>query len=158
KVLTEARARELLSEVLQSINVESLTVFTVEQWFTQFVKGKKKSRAAKTGARHEHTMREFTQFLGPKARLNIAAINSKDIADFRDRREARGLAPATLNIDIAILSSAFNAAWKQGHITVNPCLAIEPVKDNGRQRKGTFTPDQVRALVNTAEGDWKGLI
>jgi integrase len=40
---------------------------------------------------------------------------------------------------------------------VNPCLAVEPLKDKA-QRKHTFTPEQVSALVKTAEGDWKGLI
>src|SRR6266513_1125615 len=57
--LTEARTRELLSEVLQSVNGEGLHVFTVEQWFSHFVDQKKKSRAAATGKRHAQTMREF---------------------------------------------------------------------------------------------------
>jgi integrase len=103
--------------------------------------------------------KEFVEFLGPRARLNIAAITSKDIADFRDKREAQGLAPSTLNGDIAILSAAFNGALRQGHITVNPCLAIEPVKDKAAARKATFTPAQVTALIEAAESeDWKGLI
>jgi integrase len=155
--LTEARTRELLSEVLQAVNGEGLRVFTVAEWFAHFVAQKKKSRSAKTGARHAQTMRDFIEFLGPKARLNIAAITSRDIASFRDKREALGLAPATVNLDVIILSSAFNSAWKQGHINVNPCAAIEPLKDKPH-RKGVFTPEQVSALVKTAEGDWKGLI
>jgi integrase len=155
--LTEARTRELLSEVLQSVNGEGLRVFTVKQWLGHFVKQKKKSRSDKTAARHEHMMREFVEFLGRRADLNIAAVTSKDISDFRDRREGQGLAPATVNLDIIILSAAFNSAWKQGHVLVNPCAAIEPLKDKP-QRKHVFTPEQVSALVKTAEGDWKGLI
>jgi integrase len=155
--LTEARTRELLSEVLQAVNGEGLRVFTVAEWFAHFVAQKKKSRSAKTGARHAQTMRDFIEFLGLKARLNIAAITSRDIASFRDKREALGLAPATVNLDVIILSSAFNSAWKQGHINVNPCAAIEPLKDKPH-RKSVFTPEQVSVLVKTAEGDWKGLI
>ena len=102
-------------------------------------------------------MREFIEFLGPRARLNIAAVTSKDIADFRDHRHSLGLAPATVNLDVIILSSAFNAAWKQGHVSVNPCAAIEPLKDKAH-RKHVFTPEQVSALVKVAEGEWKGLI
>jgi integrase len=102
-------------------------------------------------------MRDFVQYLGPKARLNIAAITSKDIADFRDRRQSLGLAPATVNLDVTILSAAFNSALRQGHVSVNPCLAIEPLK-NKPQRKGVFTPEQVTALLKTAKGDWRGLI
>jgi integrase len=157
--LTEARTRELLSEVLQSVNGEGLRVFTVAEWLDHFVAQKKKSRAAKTAARHAQTMRDFIEFLGPKARLNIAAITSRDLAGFRDKRESLGLAPATVNLDVIILSAAFNSALKQGHISVNPCAPItfEPLKDKP-PRKGVFTPEQVSALVNTAQGDWKGLI
>ena len=155
--LTEARTRELLSEVLQSVNGEGLRVFTVEQWFEHFVKQKRKSRADRTARRHEQMMAEFLEFLGNRARLNIAAITSQDIARFRDHRQSLGLAPATVNIDIVILSAAFNAAWKQGHVAVNPCSAIEPLKDRP-QRKHVFTPEQVSALVKAAGGDWKGLI
>ena len=42
---------------------------------------------------------------------------------------------------------------------MNPCLAIEPVKDKSSARKATFTPAQVSALIEAAESkDWKGLI
>ena len=155
--LTEARTRELLSEVLQAVNGEGLRVFTVEQWFAHFVAQKKKSRSVKTHSRHAQTMRDFIEFLGLKARLNIAAITSRDIASFRDKRESLGLAPATVNLDVIILSAAFNSAWKQGHVSVNPCVAIEPLRDKPH-RKGVFTPEQVSGLVSAAEGDWKGLI
>lgn len=156
-VLTEARTRELLSEVLQSVNGEGLRVFTVSEWLDHFVKGKRKSRADKTARRHEQVARLFTEFLGPRARLNIAAVTSRDIAGFRDQRHSLGLSPATVNLDVTVLSAAFNAAIKQGHLSVNPCAAIEPVKDKA-QRKHVFTPEQVSALVKTAKGEWKGLI
>jgi integrase len=155
--LTEARTRDLLGEILQSVNGEGLRTFTVAQWFDHFVKQKQKSRADKTFLRHAQMMNEFVGFLGYRANLNLAVVTSKDIADFRDKRESRGLAPATLNGDITVLSAAFNAGLRQGHISVNPCLAIEPVKDK-TVRKGTFTLEQVTALGKTASGDWRGLI
>jgi integrase len=158
RTLTEARARDLLSEILQNVNGEGLRVFTVELWFDHFVKQKEKSRADETFLRHEQVMREFLAFLGSRAKLNIAAITSKDIADFRDHRESRGLAPSTLNCDIDIVSAAFNAALRQGHISVNPCLALEPVRDKNGARKHPFTLEQVTALGRAATGDWKGLI
>ena len=155
--LTEARTRELLSELLQSVNGEGLRVFSVAEWFDHFVKGKRKSRSGRTAVLYEQIKKEFLEFLGPRARLNIAAITSRDIADFRDLRHAKGLAPATLNLDITILSAAFNAAWKQGHVSVNPCAAIEDLRDKA-QRKGVFTPEQVAALLKTAKADWRGLV
>jgi integrase len=155
--LTEARTRELLSEVLQSVSGEGLRVFTVAEWLEHFVKGKRKSRSDRTAAIHAQTTREFIEFLGTRARLNIAAITSRDIAGFRDARHSLGLAPATVNLSVSMLSAAFNAACKQGHVSVNPAAAIEPLKDRP-QRKGVFTPEQVSALVQSAQGDMRGLI
>jgi hypothetical protein len=156
--LTEGRARQLLGELLEGLNGESLPVYTLEKWLEHFVKQKQKSRADKTALRYEQVKKDFVEFLGSRARLNIAAVSSKDIADFRDKREAQGLAPSTLNGDITILSAAFNGALRQGHISVNPCAAIEPVRDKVTARKDTFTPKQVTALIKVADGDWPGLI
>jgi integrase len=156
-VLTETRTRELLSEILASVTGEAMRSFTVAQWFEHFAAQKARSRAGQTAARHRQMMREFLEFLGPRASLNIAAITSKDIADFRDHRLSLGLAPSTINADLITVGAAFNAAQKQGHISVNPCAMLEPLKENS-QRKSVFTPEQVTALLKAAEGDWKGLI
>ena len=157
RALTEIRTREILSEVLERVTGDGLRVFTTRQWLQHCLQQKKKSRSGKTAARHEQMMNEFVAFLGRRADLNIAAITAKDISDFRDSRERHGLAPATVNLDITILSSAFNAAQKQGHVSVNPCAALEPLPDVS-ERKDTFTAEQVAALVQTAQGDWRGLI
>src|SRR6266498_1118801 len=74
------------------------------------------------------------------------------------RRPPRStLFPYTTLFRSSILSSVFNAAWRQGHVSVNPCLAIEPLRDRP-QRKGIFTPEQVSALLSVAKGDWRGCI
>jgi integrase len=156
-VLTEVRARDLVSEILQSVNGEGLRSFTVREWFNLVVAQKQKSRATQTGKRHAQLAREFIEFLAHRASLNIATITPKDILDFRNLRESKGLAPATLNLDVNVLSAVFNAALRQGLISSNPCAAVEKVK-NRAQRKSTFSPEQVSALVKAAERDWKGLI
>lgn len=124
--LTEVRTRKLLSDVLARVSGEKLHVFTVEQWFDHFVRQKQQSRADKTALRHEQMMKEFVEFLGVRAQRNIEAISSKDIAAFRDHRQRRGLAASTLNTDMTVLSAAFNAARRQGHIRVNPCETSNP--------------------------------
>jgi hypothetical protein len=57
RTLTEARTRDLLSEVLQSVSGDALRVFTVAQWFDHFAKQKAKSRADQTASRHRQSMR-----------------------------------------------------------------------------------------------------
>jgi integrase len=157
RTLTAVRTRKLLSEVLQRVSGERLHVFTMREWFEQFTKKKRKSKSQKTALRYDQMMNEFVTFLGPRADLNIAAIAEKEILDFRDHHEAKGLASGTLNLDITVLSAAFNAALKQGHVSVNPCAGIDPLKDKTTHKK-TFTPEQVSALLSAAEGDWRGVI
>jgi site-specific recombinase XerD len=156
-LLTEVRTRELLGEILASVTGETLRSFTVEAWFEHFAAQKAKSRASQTAARHRQMMREFVEFLGPRARLNIAAITSKDIADFRDHRLSLGLAPSTVNADIITVGAAFAAALKQGHISTNPIAVIEPLRDKA-QRKAVFSPEQMSALVKAASGDMRTLV
>ena len=135
---------------MESVNGVGLRVFTVAQWFDQFVKQKQKSRADKTAAAHGQVRNEFIEFLGPRAHENTAGVSSEDIAAFRDHRELLGLAPNTLNKDIDVLSAAFNAALKQGLISVNPCAVIEDVKDKLKAGKEIFTLEQETALGKTA--------
>jgi site-specific recombinase XerC len=142
RALTEVRTRELLSDVLQRASGQGLRVFTVRLRFEHFAKQKRKSKSEKTALRHEQMHEEFLAFLGARADLNIAGITSKEIVDFRDQREGKGLAPATVNLDITVLSAAFNAALKQRHVSVNPCAGIEPLKDKPTHKK-VFTPEQV---------------
>ena len=155
--LTEVRTREVLSDVLQRVTGQKLRVYTVKQWFQQFASQKRKSKSEKTALRHEQMHNEFLAFLGPRANLTIATITSKDVSDFRDQRHSRGLTPTTVNLDVTVLSTAFNAALRQGLIPVNPCAGVEPLKDKAH-RKQVFTPEQISALLRVAEGDWKGLI
>jgi integrase len=157
RTLTAVRTRKLLSDVLQRVSGERLHVFTVRDWFEQFTNKKRKSRSQKTAIRYEQMMNEFVAFLGPRADLNIAAITERDILEFRELREAKGLAPVTVNLDTTVLSAVFNAALRQGHISVNPCACIEPLKDKTTHKK-TFTPEQVSALLSAANGDWRGVI
>jgi len=129
--LTEERAREVISEILASVNNgKGLRTFTVRGWFDHFCKIKADSQDPKTAAKYDQIKTEFLEFLGPKAGINIPAITSGDVRAFRDHRKKSGVTATTLNDHLTILSSYFNAAWRDHVISNNPCTAIEPAKDN----------------------------
>jgi integrase len=163
RTLTEERAREVISEIVASVHGgEGLRSFTPRQWFEQFGKIKAKSQSPKTALKYGRLSRQFLEFLGPKADLNILAVTSEDVRRFREQRETTGLSAGTLNDDITLLSAIFNGAWRDHVISNNPCTAIEPVKDKlskRKRRKAPFSPSQVAALIEAAPSDdWKGLI
>jgi hypothetical protein len=60
-------------------------------------------------------------------------------------------------LDIKIIGAALNHARRQGIISTNPAEAVELPKGKSMER-GTFTPAEVKMLVDTAEGEWKTLI
>ena len=153
--LTEDRAREIISEILASVNGgEGLQTFTVRQWFNHFHKIKVDSQDPKTAARYEQIKDEFLEFLGDKADRNLLSITSADVRAFRDRRKNTGLSATTINGDITILSAIFNGAWRDHVISNNPCTAIEPARDNlspTKRRKQPFTIEQVKALTSPTD-------
>ncbi len=163
RTLTEEKAREFISEIVASVHGgEGLRTFAVRQWFDHFCKIKVDSQDPDTSAKYEQIKREFLEFLGPKADLNILSITSGDVRAFRAHRKQSGLTATTLNDHLTILSSYFNGAWRDHAISNNPCTAVEPARDNlspTKRQKKPFTIEQVKALLDeSAEGDWHGLI
>jgi integrase len=58
---------------------------------------------------------------------------------------------------VKIIRGALNAVRRQGLIPTNPAEAVELPEAIGMER-GTFTPAEVKMLVDTADGEWKLLI
>ena len=76
---------------------------------------------------------------------------------YRDAELAAGKSNKTAHLSVKIVSTAFNAAFRQGYITINPCTALETLPEETAERS-TFTPKQVARLVKAAEGDWQNVI
>ncbi len=70
---------------------------------------------------------------------------------------AENLSPATVNLDVKIIGGALNVARRQGLIPANPAEAVELPEIESTER-GSFTPDEVKMLVDAADGEWKLLI
>jgi integrase len=153
--LTETRARELIGEVLERTTGESVAFFTAEAWFQHWLSGKEIAKAEGTFAKYAHMTESFISHLGGRAKLNVAAIGPKDIASFRDAQIASGKSATTVRFTVRKLSIPFNAARRQGLVTVNPVEAVElPATGKGDEESDTtrdaFTPEQVEALLDAA--------
>ena len=151
--LTESRARELVSEVLERTTGESLIVTTVEGWLRDWLRGKKISKSPATHEKYASTIEAFISHLGPKAKLTITAVAPRDLASFRDALIDAGRHPHTVRDFLKILSIPFNAARRQGLIATNPVEAVEGparLKGDSSGEKAVFTPEQVAKLMETA--------
>ena len=155
--LTEQTAKKIIGEILERTTGEPLHNFKTGEWLQQWLSAKEQVRTGNTGKRYRQVIRDFTASLGNRATLALAHITSKDVFAYRKSILDAGKTARTANLSLKVVSSAFNAALRQGYITSNPCTALESLPLE-TEEKGTFTPAQVSKLVSAAEGDWKGAI
>jgi integrase len=155
--LTEQTAKKIIGEILERASGEKLHDHTAGEWFNEWCAGKADTKSAATAERYRQVAREFLESLGSRAKLSLGHISLKDIRTYRDTELAAGKSPKTANLSVKIVSAAFNAAFRQGYITSNPCTALESLPEETAERS-TFTAEQVAKLVSTAKGDWRGAI
>ncbi len=159
KRLTEAQTRKVCSNILERATGESLHFHTCSDWFSEWVAGKRGAVAPKSLEKYEQVCADFLRHLGERSKVTLAAISPKDIRSFRDALSKGGRAPSTVNQVVRkVLSVPFLAAKRLGYIAMNPCDAVESLRDDSDGGRETFSTEQVQALVNSAEGDWKGAI
>jgi integrase len=156
--LVEAQAREVLRDIMKRADIgETIQSASIKVHFEGWLASKKTRKAEATGERYGMAVNAFLKTLGKRASLPLTSLTTRDVENFLDSRTAEKLSPATLNLDVKIISGALNVARRQGLIPTNPAEAVELPEIESTER-GTFTPDEVKMLVNAAEGEWKLLI
>ena len=159
RTLTEAQARRVVSEILENSTGETLHFHSCRAWLDEWLAGKSGTTAPATLAKYEQTVRDFKTHLGERADVPLASISPRDVRSFRDAIAKRGCAPSTVNMAVKkTLSVPFLAALRLGYIPMNPCAAVEPLRDDADAERQTFTGEQVGKLLRVAEGNWKGAI
>jgi integrase len=159
--LTESKAREILSEILEQTTGRAIQQWTVRQWLAHWLEIKEKVSSPKTMAKYRQVLRDFEKSLGSRADLAIEHITSSDALAYRDAILKGGRGEATANQSMKVVSAAFNAAWRQDHIRKNPCLALDSLHKKARAnatKRATFSSSQLAKLVRAAKGDWKPAI
>jgi integrase len=156
-LLTEQTAKKLIGEILERTTGESLHDYKAREWFEHWLQIKGEVRTRQTSQRYRQVISEFIDSLGAKANLPLAHITSKDILAYRDSILAAKNTARTANLAVVIVSAAFNAAVRQGHIQRNPCTALESLRVSGEERS-TFSPEQISKLLRAADRDWRGAI
>jgi integrase len=81
----------------------------------------------------------------------LAQISSFDIERFKKKRDDFGVAPATVNRDLAVLSHLFNKGIEWGWLDHRPAK-IKRMKENPG-RITYLTPDQIERLIGVAKED-----
>jgi len=157
-IATEARFRELLSQILERISggEESLRSKTVREYLKDWLENKDLAEASEE--RYQRTIDLFLEHLKERAERPIAAVTPGLIQSFVTARRKQGVAPKTLSVDVKTLGTAFNRAKREGMISYNPVEAVE-LPDIESASREPFTAEQIRMLIGKAPSDdWKTVI
>jgi integrase len=159
KVLTEARVRRTMSDILEQFTGASLTSPSVAEYFHDWIESKKEEKAQKTVLKYVQTANHFLAALRDKTQAPLEAIGAADIRRWRELMLKEGRSGTTVNDSVKVVSSVFEQARRLGRIPLNPCHELGAVKDAAKGERDTFTNEQVKALVRAASGsDWEGAI
>jgi integrase len=156
--LTEARAREIVNEIYESISGRKLYSPTVEQYFNDWLKSEKPSVSEATFIKKEQAARLFLESLGDRKLLSLELVTEADIVKLRDELLAGGRRASTVNgLVRKILAQPFSSAKKKGLIQIDPVAGLKAVRGD-QVEKHIFTAEQVQRLVDAAKDDWKGMV
>src|SRR6266446_371628 len=82
--ITESRARDLISEIVEHTLGEPLKFYTAEEWLRDWLKGKQVAKAPGTFIKYQRSIESFLDSLGGRAKRNLNQITPRDIQRFRD--------------------------------------------------------------------------
>src|SRR5262245_664027 len=157
--LTEARAFELVSEIVEQTTGESVRGYTASEWLREWLKGKHDTKSHATASKYETAIERLIQSLGGRAQMNLRHVLPRDVSRWRESEIASGKGAGTCNDYLGIVSSAFTAARKQGLITHNPAEAVERLRNESESSsRRPFTLPEIQSLLRAAAGGWYGAI
>jgi integrase len=156
---TEEQIRKVISETLARVNGKRVYDPTVREWLDKWLANEKSAVSEATLTRYRQVVADFLASIGPVGNQRLEAVTSEHVLKHRKQLESEGRAPATVNFTVKrVLKRAFKVAIDEGIITRNPCATVRLIQDRDKVEKGVFLPEQVAKLIQSAKGDWKGLI
>jgi integrase len=156
--LFESQCRKVIADLYEKATGSTLAFHTARSWLTGWIEEKKVGISPRTKLKYEQIIKEFLAHLKQKADAPINGIVDGDLISFRNSLTRAGHSASTVNGAMKILRSPFHLAHRKGYIAADPCVGVGLIDDEADIEKDVFTPEQIRALVTEAQGDWKGAI
>ena len=157
----EPHDRKLIGDIVERATGKPLEACKVRDWLTDWIEGKKLSKAEGTALRYGQAVGAFLASMGESADKDLNTLRTKDIQTFYKAERKEGKSVQTVALEVKVIKSALRAATKQGFLKANPAEAFEfPAEaEAGAVERETFSPAEVASLIEKAgEDDWKGVI
>jgi len=155
KKLAERIYAKVLCEIVEGRYYETVKArqYTFDEMMGRFMKEYAVQREVSTQKRYLSSFRNLNKhFKG----MRLSDITPKVIASYMELRKSEGVAPATINRDLALLSKAFNLAIKQWEwCKINPCSQVQRERENNKIDRW-LTEEEEKKLLEGAKGYLNG--
>ena len=154
------KSEEFLDECLRISTGSGLNIPTAERYFRDWLEAKEQlgRTSESTVTRYAPILNRFVAFLPQvRRRSPLASITASDIDGSLHAEKARGLSNVTANAGMRVQRIVFNTARRKGVITTKPAEAVDLLQEEPDKRL-PFTLDEVRALLDVADTEWRGVI
>ena len=156
--LTEIRARKAISDIFAISNRDVLPSSTIENFMESWLKRKEMENGAKTHQRYETVIRQLLEFIGARARKDLAHLTSKELVEFRDST-AKRVSAGTANLSVKIIRTALGQARRDGLIDVNEGERVSLLKrGKNKIERRPFTLPELKKVLAVADEEWRGMI
>jgi integrase len=119
---------------------------------------KKPETAPATLYFYRNSLGKFLDFLGPRADHPITEVTKQDVVAFRNRISSQ-VSAKTTNHDLRAVKSFFKSARGDDVIPEDPAGPVKGVqKEAAAAKKRAFTLDELRAVLDVADLEWKSMI
>ena len=152
-------ARELINDLLAAAGQDAVDAVTNKDWCETWIKSKKGAVKARSTMKYEQVTRDWLKFIKQKNEKPLEAIAKADGIAFRDNLVKAGLSARTANQTIKVLRSIYAEAAEQGLLNRNPFAGVHNLRETSENlSRVPFSNKEVAALIEKAEGDWKGMV
>lgn len=106
---------------------------------------------------YRKSLGKFVAFLGDRAADPIGEVTRRDVVAFRSSLSEK-VSSKTANHDLKAVRMFFRASRRDGLISDDPAEFVEAVRQTRTDDKRPFSLDQLRAILEVADEEWRSII
>lgn len=144
----ELVAQEVTGTFTSQIGIEDITF---DAFLPTYFESAKANKAAKTY--NDERIRARLSLSPVFGERVLSRISPQMVEEYEIQRQADGMSPRTINIELTLLSVIFRTAMKWGHARDNPVRRVDRLKQPKRAPR-YLTADEIKQLVTAARETW----